>query len=159
MSLPVRKLLLTPVFTTLLFCATAQPLFTVDGSAVSKDEFLKAYNKNNNGSKPSDKAYRDYLELYIRYKLKVRAAYDAQLDTLPGQRTELQNFRMQVAENYLKDETSLDRLIKEAFTRGQKDIHIAHIYIALPKDPSVLDTAYGKSPAGWTGFVKLSLGG
>lgn len=25
--------------------------------------------------------------------------------------------------------------------------------------PSVLDTAYGKSPAGWTGFVKLSLGG
>ena len=25
--------------------------------------------------------------------------------------------------------------------------------------PSALDTAYGKSPAGWTGFVKLSLGG
>jgi peptidyl-prolyl cis-trans isomerase SurA len=146
MSLPVRmsfflRVFLTPVFTTLLFCATAQPLFTVDGSGVSKDEFLKAYNKNNNGNKPSDKAYRDYLELYIRYKLKVRAAYDAQLDTLPGQRNELQSFRTQVSENYLKDETSLDRLVKEAFTRGQKDVRIAHIYIALPKDPSVLDTA------------------
>ena len=146
MSLPVRKSLflrifLIPVFATSLFCATAQPLFTVDGSGVSKEEFLKAYNKNNNGNKPSDKAYRDYLELYVRYKLKVRAAYEAQLDTLPGQRQELQNFRMQVAENYLKDETSLDRLVKEAFTRGQKDIHIAHIFIPLPKDPSVLDTA------------------
>jgi len=148
MSLPVRKLILIPVlFLLFLSRVPAQSLFSLDGSGISKEEFLKAFSKNNNGEKPTDKTYRDYLELYIRYKLKVRAAYEAQLDTLPTQRSELQNFRAQVAETYLKDETSLDRLVKEAFTRGQKDIRISHIYIALPKNPSADDTlaAYQKA--------------
>jgi len=94
--MPVKSLILFPV----LFCwfvsgVSAQTLFTVDHYPVSKEEFLKAYSKNNTGQKPTQSAYRDYLELYIRYKLKVRAAYDAQLDTLAGQRMELQNFRSQ----------------------------------------------------------------
>lgn len=144
----VRKLFSIPV---LCLCissaASAQSVFTLDGTGTSKEEFLKAYSKNNNGGKPTDKTYHDYLELYIRYKLKVRAAYDERLDTLPGQRNELQNFRAQVAENYLKDETSLDRLVKEAFARGQKDIRLSHIFIALPKDATDADTlrAYEKA--------------
>jgi peptidyl-prolyl cis-trans isomerase SurA len=125
----------------------AQTLFTVDGREVGKEEFLKAYNKNNSNQKPTEKSYREYLDLYIRYKLKVRAAYEARVDTLPAQRTELQNFRAQVAENYLKDETSLDRLVKEVFERGQKDIALSHILIAFPKNPTPADTlkAYEKA--------------
>ena len=94
---------------------SAQTLFTCDGRDVSKDDFLKAYGKNNTGEKASEKSYREYLDLYIRYKLKVRAAYDMQLDTLPNQRVELQNFRGQVADTYLKDEASMDKLIQEVF--------------------------------------------
>ena len=138
----VRKLILAPVLSLFLLPAlTAQTLFTCGGMGVSKEDFLKAYNKNNTGEKATEKSYRDYLELYIRYKLKVKAAYDMQLDTLPGQRTELQNFRSQVAENYLKDEESLDKMTSEAFTRGQRDIHLAHIFIPLPKNASPSDTA------------------
>ena len=146
------KLLLPFLFSLTLSGVSAQTLFTVDRNPVSKEEFLKAYNKNNTGQKPSQASYREYLELYIRYKLKVRAAYDAQLDTLAGQRMELQNFRSQVAESYLKDETSLDRLVKEAYQRGQKDIHISHILIALPKNATPYDTAraYEKAMAAYT---------
>src|SRR5580698_6648287 len=111
---------------------TAQTLFTVDGTPIGKEEFLKAFSKNNTGIVPTEKAYRDYLDLYIRYKLKVKAAYAAQLDTLPAQRTELLNFRSQVADTYVKDQESMDRLVKEASVRGQKDIRLAHIFIALP---------------------------
>jgi peptidyl-prolyl cis-trans isomerase SurA len=134
----------------------AQTLFTVDGTPVSREEFLKAFTKNNNGVRPTDKAYRDYLELYIRYKLKVKAAYAAQLDTLPAQRTELQNFRSQVADSYLKDQESLDRLVKEVFVRGQKDIRLAHIYIALPKNASPADTvrAYEKAMTAYNELKK-----
>ena len=157
MSLPVKKSFLIPTLF-LLFVSglSAQSLFTIDHTGVSKEEFLKAYSKNNNSQKPTSGSYRDYLELYIRYKLKVRAAYDAQLDTLPGQRTELQNFRQQVAETYLKDETSLDRLVKEVFQRGQKDLRLAHILIALPKNPSVTDTlrAYEKAMAAYAALKK-----
>jgi peptidyl-prolyl cis-trans isomerase SurA len=138
----VRKQIFVAVCSLLLSSAlTAQSLFTIDGTGINKEEFLKAYNKNNNEGKPTERSYRDYLELYIRYKLKVRAAYDMQLDTLATQKTELQNFRAQVADNYLKDEASLDKLVKEAFTRGQHDIHLAHIFIAIPKISPVIDTA------------------
>ncbi len=136
-----RKLILIPVLSlSLLATLTAQTLFTCGSTTVSREDFLKAYNKNNTGEKATEKSYRDYLELYIRYKLKVKAAYEMQLDTLPGQRTELQNFRSQVAENYLKDDASLDKLVREVFTRGQKDLHLAHIFIPLPKNASP-DTA------------------
>jgi peptidyl-prolyl cis-trans isomerase SurA len=126
---------------------SAQTLFTVDGSPISKEEFQKAFSKNNTGVVPTEKAYRDYLELYIRYKLKVKAAYAAQLDTLPAQRTELQNFRSQVADAYMKDQESMDRLVREVSVRGQKDIRLAHIYIALPRNAAPADTlrAYEKA--------------
>lgn len=142
----VRKLILIPFLSSLLFSTlSGQTLFTCGSMNVSKEDFLKAYNKNNTGEKVTEKSYHDYLELYIRYKLKVKAAYEMQLDTLPGQRSELQNFRSQVAENYLKDDESLDKMIKEAFTRGQKDIHLAHILIPLPRNGSDTTKAYEKA--------------
>src|ERR1700684_306702 len=105
MSIPFSKRFLIPALFLLLQTGLhAQSLFTIDGTGTSKDEFLKAYSKNNSGEKPTERSYREYLDLYIRYKLKVKAAYEAQLDTLPAQRTELQNFRSQVADTYLKDE-------------------------------------------------------
>jgi peptidyl-prolyl cis-trans isomerase SurA len=156
MCQPVKKLTLFIAFLLLLSGLNAQTLFTVDGTQVTRDEFLKAYNKNNTGGKPAEKSYRDYLDLYIRYKLKVQAAYEAQLDTLPSQRTELQNFRNQVAETYLKDENSLDKLVKEVFERGQKDVRLAHILITLPKNALPVDTlkAYEKAMAAYAALKK-----
>jgi len=148
-----RTVKLTVLFVFLSSVLTAQTLFTCDGRGVSKEDFLKAYNKNSTGEKTTERSYRDYLELYIRFKLKVRAAYDMQLDTLPAQRAELQNFRNQVADSYLKDEASLDKLVNEVFTRGQKDIHLAHIFIAAA---AAADTAaaYGKALTAYNALKK-----
>ena len=110
----------------------AQTLFSYGEKAVTKEDFLKAYSKNNIEGKATEKSYRDYLELYIRYKLKVKAAYDLKLDTLPSQQTELKNFRNQVADTYMNDEESLNALVNEAYERSRKDIHLAHIFIAVP---------------------------
>lgn len=153
----VRKPVLLAVISLLLSCAMpAQSLFTINNTGISKEEFLKAYNKNNNEGKPTEKLYREYLELYIRYKLKVKAAYDMQLDTLAAQRTELQNFRTQVAETYLKDDSSIDKLVREAFTRGQQDIHLSHILITFPKNPNPDDTlrAYEKAMTAYAALKK-----
>ena len=156
MCQPVKKFSLFIILLFLLSGLDAQTLFTVDGNPVTKDEFLKAYNKNNNGAKPTERSYRDYLDLYIRYKLKVQAAYDARLDTLASQRTELQNFRNQVTESYLKDENSLDKLVKEVFDRGQKDIRLAHILISLPRNALPVDTlkAYEKAMAAYAALKR-----
>ncbi|HVU58557.1 MAG TPA: peptidylprolyl isomerase [Puia sp.] len=154
MTGPVGRLIL--FFLLCTSTLSAQTLFTYDGRGVSKDDFLKAYSKNNTNEKPSERSYRDYLELYIRYKLKVRAALDMQLDTLPNQRQDLQNFRQQVADSYLRDDASMDKLVNEAFSRGQKDIHLAHIFIALPTGGSPSDTtrAYEKALTAYNALKK-----
>jgi peptidyl-prolyl cis-trans isomerase SurA len=95
--------------------SNAQTVFTYGNDAVSKQEFLKAYQKNNGEKSSTEKSYRNYLELYIRFKLKVKAAFDLQLDTLTSQRTELQNFRNQVADSYINDNASMNKLVREAF--------------------------------------------
>ncbi|MBS1667163.1 MAG: peptidylprolyl isomerase [Bacteroidetes bacterium] len=134
----------------------AQTLFSYGNNAVSKEEFLKAYSKNNSHDKPTDKSYNDYLALYIRYKLKVKAAYDLHLDTLSGQHAELKNFRNQVADSYMADQESLDRLVEEAFNRSRKDIHLAHIFISIPKNASPADTlkAYEKAMIAYEALKK-----
>ncbi len=161
-----KKLVLPFLLPLLIFSTvTAQTLFTCGGQAISKEDFLKAYNKNNTAGRATTASYKDYLELYIRYKLKVRAAYELHLDTLPGQRTELQNFRAQVMENYMRDEESMNRLVNQAFARGQRDVHLAYIFIPIPKNATPSDTlaAWQKAMSAWNdlknkkGFAETAL--
>jgi peptidyl-prolyl cis-trans isomerase SurA len=135
------------IFTALLILAAcivqSQTLFTYGTNSVSKEEFLRAYNKNNNGSGNNEKAYREYLALFIRFKLKVKAAYDARLDTLATQKTELSNFRNQIADGFMNDESIVQSLVEEAFQRSQKDIRVSHIYIPFTGSDTM--SAYKKA--------------
>jgi len=118
-----------------------QTLVRYGNQTISRDEFLKAFRKNNIQIKSTDKAYREYLYLYIRYRLKVQAAFDMKLDTLTGQRTELQNFKSQIIDQYINDESSLNQMVREAFLRSQRDIRVSYLFVAAPKNASPADTA------------------
>jgi peptidyl-prolyl cis-trans isomerase SurA len=118
-----------------------QTLARYGNYSISRNEFIKAYQKNNANSKATEKAYQDYLNLYIRYRLKVQAALDMKLDTLAGQKTELQNFENQIADQYTNDETSLKQMAAEAFVRSQHDLRISYIFVASPKNATPADTA------------------
>jgi peptidyl-prolyl cis-trans isomerase SurA len=118
----------------------SQTLFTFGNNSVSKDEFLRAYNKNKTVTTNKEQSMKDYLDLYIKFKLKVQAAKDKHLDTLPALQSDLQNFRTQVEENYLKDETQVHVLTEEAFSRSQKDIHTQHFYVSINEKMARADT-------------------
>ncbi|HEY4935222.1 MAG TPA: peptidylprolyl isomerase, partial [Puia sp.] len=118
-----------------------QTLVRFGNQTITRDEFLKAFRKNNSHVRATDKAYRDYLNLYIRYRLKVQAAFEMKLDTLPGQITELQNFKSQIVDQYTNDESSLNQMAKEAFKRSQHDLRVSYIFVAAPKNASPADTA------------------
>lgn len=123
----------------LLFCSTclaAQTLFTYGKHAVDKEEFLRAFYKNNPGDH-SAQALRDYLDLYIAFKLKVQAAKDSKLDTSADQKNELLNFRRQIEDDYLADDSSVNALCKEAFDRSLRDVRVSHIFI--PFNPSYVN--------------------
>lgn len=123
--------------------ASAQNLFTYGKHAVTKEEFLNAYLKNN-----SDSAARmpmaEYLELYLRFKLKVQAATDARLDTSSTHQSEMKSFRLQLADAYLKEDASVELLVDEAARRALKDIHLSHIFIPADKSAPADDISHAQ---------------
>lgn len=134
------KQLLTLIFTVFLVNCQAQTLFTYGKQKVDRDEFLRAFNKNNNTQQPREKAIREYLDLYVRFKLKVQAARDQKLDTLQQLAYDLQNFRSQVEDSYLNDEKGVEKLLDEAFERSRKDIHLLHFSVPFNRKASAEDT-------------------
>lgn len=110
----------------------AQPLFTYGSNSVSKDDFLRVYKKNSINKKPdmSDTALRSYLQLYSLFRMKVAEADKQKLDTVATIDHELDNYRKQLAKNYLTDEQVTNKLIKEAYDRMKENVHVAHILVA-----------------------------
>ncbi|MCC6290024.1 MAG: peptidylprolyl isomerase [Chitinophagaceae bacterium] len=137
----MKSVLISACFMVCGILLHAQTLFTYKGEKVEKEEFLRAFYKNNTGDR-SEQAMRDYLNLFIAFKLKVKAAKDMRLDTLPGQKNDLQNFRAQLEEDYTNDEKVILRLTREAFERSQKDIRLSHIFIPFDKNATRRAASY-----------------
>ncbi|MEM9918343.1 MAG: peptidylprolyl isomerase [Bacteroidota bacterium] len=126
------------------FSASAQNdpvLFTVENTPVNLSEFKYIYSKTN-GEKAdfSEKSLREYLDLYVKFKLKVQRARDMKLDTIKSLQNELEGYRKQLANSYLVDKEVTERLVKEAYERSKTDVDISHIMIRLGDAPSPADT-------------------
>ncbi len=120
---------------------SGQTLFTYGKYAVSTKEFLRAYNKNNTAPvSDKAKALKEYLDLFINSKLKIQEARDRGYDTLPQIRSEVDNLRSQIIDNYMTDPDMVDKMVNEAFQRSQKDIHVAHIFISFINSDGEMDT-------------------
>lgn len=119
----------------------SQTLITYGNNKVDKDEFLRAYNKNKTAVTDKEKSIRDYVELYSNFKLKVKAAQDLRLDTLPQLQADVESFRRQVDENYMNDDKSMKALQDEAFERSLVNLHTIHFSIPFPAEATAADSA------------------
>lgn len=122
-------------------------LFSVANNPVKVSEFTYIYGKTNGKNADySRKSLEEYLDLYIKFKLKVQRAHDMHLDTITSLKEELEGYRKQLADSYLIDKSVTERLVKEAYDRSQTDVDISHIMVALKDNASPEDTlkAYEK---------------
>ena len=130
-----KKYLLIIISLNLSIISSAQTLFTYGKYSADAKDFLRAYNKNNTDTGTNKtKAINDYLDLYIKSRLKIQEAYERHYDTLPQIKNEVDNLRAQIVENYMTDPATVNRLGKEAFQRSLKDIHTAHIFISFKNE-------------------------
>lgn len=155
----MRKLVLTCVAAGLYVTSGfAQTLFTYGNNPVSKDEFLRVYQKNTIGKKPdmSDKALKEYLDLYSLFRMKVKEAELQHLDTMENIQYELNNYRKQLAKNYLTDEEVTNQLIREAYNRMKEEVRFAHILVSVPMMSTGPDTvaAYRKVDSIYNALTK-----
>jgi peptidyl-prolyl cis-trans isomerase SurA len=161
----MKKILLLLIFACFTSAVFSQTLFTYGNTPVDKAEFIRAYNKNKTPVADKEKAVREYLDLYIKFKLKVKAAMELQLDTLPQLQYDAQSFRSQIEDSYLNNEKAVNDLLSEAFTRSQKDIHILHFFVPVdqalkPEDTlkafTSINTFYTALKAGKTDYDNLN---
>lgn len=136
----MKKICLLFAFTVVISLAFSQTLFTYGNTAVDKGEFIRAYNKNKTVVPDRAKALQEYLDLYVKFKLKVKAALDLKLDTMPQLLYDAQSFRSQIVDSYLNNQKAIDDLLAEAFTRSQKDLHSLHFFVPVDAAMQPADT-------------------
>ncbi len=121
--------------------AYSQTIFTYSNTPVSKSEFLKAFNKNPDTTGSRADKIREYLSLYINFKLKLQEAYNEKLEQQDDFKYEAQSFKNQLTENYINGQANINMLAHEAFVRSQKDILLSEVFVAAP---AAADTAAAK---------------
>lgn len=125
----------------------ASVLFTVGGDNVTVSEFTQTFNKNGDISKATSEELREYLDLYISFKLKVKEGKAQQIDTAKAFQSEWKGYRNQSAQQYLIDKEVTDHLIQEAVDRSKLMLRAAHILIECPSSVTGKDTlvAYNRA--------------
>ncbi len=123
-------------------------LFTIDNKPYYTNEFIRVYNKNLDLVKDeSQKDLNQYLDLFIGYKLKINKANILGLQADPVYKAELEQYRNQLAKNYLTDSKVTKELVQEAYNRSKKEVKASHILFLVPENSSPADTlkAYKKA--------------
>lgn len=115
-------------------------IMTINGQPVSRSEFEYSYNKNNSEGVIDKKTVDEYVDLFINYKLKVAAAYDAHIDTLSSFKKEFLSYRdQQIRPSFVADkdiEAEAKKVYEQTKERiGDKGlVKPAHILLYLAQD-------------------------
>lgn len=123
-------------------------IISIGKTTVPYREFRYVYNKNNSNAADAntEKSVREYVDLYVNFKLKVMDAEKDGLDTTNSFKRELEGYRKQLAKPYLTDKTVTEKLVKEAYERMKEEVSAAHLLIKCdPKaDPKDTLNAYNR---------------
>ena len=123
-------------------------LLTIGDHQITAEEFLRIYQKNQQNLTSGQKTdMEDYLDLFVNFKLKVIEAKQMGLDTLPSVKNEINKYVNELAKPYLRDEETLNELLREAYERSQHEIKASHILVKIAKPTGYKDTlrAYKKA--------------
>lgn len=115
-------------------------VMTVGGEAVTRSEFEYNFNKNNTEAVTDKKSVREYADLFAAYKMKVRAALDARLDTAAAFQREFKHYRNQQIRPMLVPEVVLEQQCRDYYDGllksldGKDLIRPAHILVLVPQN-------------------------
>ena len=123
-------------------------LFTVNKNSVTVDEFIYLYKKNHQDPQKdfTKEKIEEYLDLFVKFKLKVEEAKSRGLDTTKVFLKEFNGYKEELRKPYLPDAKIIDSLVKLTYNRMQEEINASHLLVALKPDASPADTlkAYTK---------------
>lgn len=116
-------------------------LFSVGKEKVSADEFVYLYKKNHPAKEDlTDQKIEEYLDLYIKFKLKVTEARARGIDKTPEFTKEYASYKDELRKPFLPESKIVDSLVALTYNRLQKEVSAAHILIEVKQDATPEDT-------------------
>ncbi len=123
------------------FAQTDDPvIMRINGKDITRSEFEYSFNKNNADGVLDKKEVKDYVPLFVDFKLKVAAAEDAGIDTLPSIKRELNGYREQLILPTIVDNDYIEEKAKETYNAtaarfaGADLLKASHILVLMRQD-------------------------
>ena len=125
----------------------------IAGDKITAEEFEQVYAKNNGGWEAASKTSLDdkqkFLDLYVKFRLKVKEAYAKGYDKDPELRRELADYRKNLAVSYMLEQEITKPALEQMYQRKLKEVRASHIMFRVTESSSPDDTAkaYAKALA------------
>lgn len=123
-------------------------LLTIGEQSIPVSDFKYLYEKNygTTDTAYNESSLREYLDLYVKFKLKVIEAKNRKMQESDKFKNEFEKYRKQLAKPYLSDRNITEGLIKEAYDRYNQEVRASHILVMVKNWGNPEDTlaAYNK---------------
>lgn len=109
-----------------------------DGERLTLPEFEKRYARSIGSvtlaADDSLSEYQDFLERYVNFRLKVKAAEDAGYRNTASIQQEIDDYRTSFAKPYLLDKEILNPIVEQLYERSKTIVDASHILLRLEPD-------------------------
>lgn len=129
----------------------SKTLIDIGDEKVTLGEFEKQYLKTqpnpDSAKTKSMEDKRQFLDMYIKFRLKVKDARERGLLNNPEMQKEIADYKKTFAPNYLIDKEVVEPELHKLFERKKEEVRASHILINLQEKPSPQDSiaAYQKA--------------
>ena len=135
------------LFIVILFigCGTSNPtLATIGDEKITLNNFEDDYAKNNGGFDTSVTSSLEerqrFLDLLIKFKLKVKEARARGLEKDSAVISEMETYNTSVAQSYMIEKEVVEPGVQQMYERKKDDVHASHILIRLKPSAAPDDT-------------------
>ena len=142
-SVVLTSLLLS--FLVLAGCGSSQAILgTIGNEKIPLKEYEEMYVKNNGGwEKAAASTLQDrknFLDLFVKYKLKLLEAEDLGLERDTAVVKELEGYRTSMATSYVLERELIEPGVKDLYNRRKFDLRASHILIRVSPTATPADT-------------------
>lgn len=126
------------VVLTLLFisCSTQHSEIVVgkfNDDKITMGEFEKAYSKNvgnyERAAKDSVSNYKNFMDLYMNFRMKLKDAYERGYDKDAALLEELNDYKKKVGSTYIQEKYLVEPNLKELYERRKTEVRASHLMI------------------------------
>jgi peptidyl-prolyl cis-trans isomerase SurA len=117
---------------------------TIGNQTLTLEDYETTFARLNGGWERGENAtteeLEDFLDLLVKFRMKIKDAYDSGLHTEPDIQEELEEYRKTLAAAFLIERELVEPALLEMYQRRTEELRASHILIRLPPNPEPTDT-------------------